>query len=153
MSSGISPISAARQGLRFDLKKSLEDRLQGQLGDRFKANPQAFEKILNEAGKIDLGKLDPKDLKDLEKLQQASEGLEAIFIKDILGRMRRSGFGEKPSPMEEQIKDWMDSTMAETASQSPAGMGLAKTIFLDSAQRVVNQAASGLPQATKENHV
>jgi Rod binding domain-containing protein len=137
--------------IRTDLRLALERRLQGQVEKSVKEQP--FSAILNESGSIDLERLSEKDKESLQKLQEASEGLEALFIKDLLGKMRRAGFGEKPDAMEEQIRDWMDEAIADNAAKSPAGVGIARTVFLDAATRVVNQAAAALPQIRKENHV
>jgi hypothetical protein len=87
---------------------------------------------------FDIDKLDDAKLHELKKLQKASEDFEAVFMKGLLSKMRQSAFSEEAGPMGNLAKDFMDQAIAESVAKSRSSVGIAKTVFVDMAQRVVN---------------
>jgi hypothetical protein len=52
--------------------------------------------------------------------------------------MRRTSMSEDTGPMGEMAKDFMDQAVAESVAQSRGSLGIAKTVFVEMAQRVVS---------------
>lgn len=136
-----------RPELRKDFQAELERKLEGWLGRP--GTPQRekveslVEGVLGEPDKdgvrhIDLSKLDTKKLGELKRLEKASEDFEAVFVKGMLSQMRRSSFAEKSGAMGDLAKDLMDQEVATSVAKSKTSIGIAKTVFVDMAQRVVN---------------
>jgi len=140
--------------LRADFKQTLERRLEGWLGrpgtpERAQLE-KAVDSLLTDPDKdgvrhLDLSKLDDKKTRDLQKLQKASQDFEAVFVKGLLAQMRKSSFAEDAGPMGDLAKDMMDQALSESLSQSQNSVGIAKTVFLEMAQRIVR--TSDLAQA------
>ena len=139
--------TAPRPELRKDFREELERRLEGWLGRP--GTPQRatveglVEGILGEpdaSGKrhVDLTKLQSEKLNELARLQKASEDFEAVFVKGMLSQMRRTSMSEDTGPMGEMAKDFMDQAVAESVAQSRGSLGIAKTVFVEMAQRVVS---------------
>lgn len=156
----------AREGkseaLRADFSRELETRLSGWLGrpgtERYENLKPMVQPYLRqdtsdlEALSLDLDKLPKESRDDLTKLQHAAEGIEAIFVKKLLAQMRNTTFSQKSTgPMADFAKDMMDQTLAEQASKGKASIGIAKMIFLDTAQPLV-RAAIAKTQAEKKGN-
>jgi hypothetical protein len=146
-SAGSQTAKAPRPELRKDFQTELERKLEGWLG--LPDTPQRakveglVEDMLgmpDEKGlrHFDLTKLDREKLHELKKLQKASEDFEAVFVKGLLSKMRRSSFSEESGPMGDLAKDFMDQAVAESVAKSHSSLGIAKTVFVEMAQRVVN---------------
>lgn len=132
------------RGLRADFAQALESRLQATLGMEGSEQRTRLEGVfapLMTDGRFDLSTLPKSAEKELLKLQKASEDFEAYFIKGLLAQMRSSSFSEEDSPMTGFAKETMDQAIADQAAQSPAGLGIARGIFLTMGDVVVRQAA------------
>lgn len=107
--------------------------------------PQRLRADFAEALEARLGQMKVEDLPDgqqkkLTELQQAAEGLESHFVKKILSQMRTgASFAEDAGPMGEYARDLMDQAIADQAAQS-SGFGIAKSVFLDLAERLARTA-------------
>lgn len=147
ISVGAVPAQAkAKASLREDFRKALEERLDGWLGkpgtERRAKIESTVSALLSEPSAdgrrtLDLDRISDEKKTELMKLQKASQDFEAIFVKGLLAQMRRSSFAEEPTPMAEIAKDMMDQAVAESVSRSGNSIGIAKTVFLDMAQRIV----------------
>lgn len=73
----------------------------------------------------------------LMRLQKASEGVEASFVKQLLETMKKSSWAEKKGPMGDLADDLMNQRLSESISQSPQTFGLARQVFLGSASQVL----------------
>ena len=144
---GAQTATKPRPQLRADFREELERKLEGWLGRP--GTPQRakveglVEGMLGEPDAkgvrhFDLNKLDEQKLYELHRLEKASEDFEAVFVKGLLSQMRRSSFAEKSGPMGDMAKDFMDQAVAESVSRSRDTIGIAKTVFIEMAQRVVN---------------
>ncbi len=165
------------RGLRPDFAAELETRLSGWIGqpgtDRYdqmtkmlahylEAKPQpggapgrepAAPRSASDGAEltVDLAKLPADAQKQLVRLQSAAEGIEAIFVKQLLSQMRRTSFGKTDTgPMADMAKDMMDQAVADSASTHGGGIGLARIVFLDTAQTLVRSAVAGAPAAGLE---
>jgi hypothetical protein len=146
-SAGAQTAKAPRPELRKDFQAELERKLEGWLGlpgtpQRAKVEGLVAEFLGDADAKgvkhFDINKLDDAKLHELKKLQKASEDFEAVFMKGLLSKMRQSAFSEEAGPMGNLAKDFMDQAIAESVAKSRSSVGIAKTVFVDMAQRVVN---------------
>jgi Rod binding domain-containing protein len=116
------------KALRSDFAQALEARLAGFAPEGASLTIQG----LPEAAKA-----------ELTRLQGAAEDLEAVFLKGLLGQMRRVRFADTDGgPMADLARDLMDQAMAESTARRAPGTGLAQTIFLQTAQAVVRRFAA-----------
>ena len=129
---------SATPKLRDDFKRELERQLSDLLGP---ADSPA-RKALEVEGELKLDNLPEQAQREIKKLADATEGLEAIFVQRLLNQMRRSSFAEKMDGMGGFARDLMDQTLAEQLSKSEPGMGIAKNIFVNAAPRIVREAAA-----------
>lgn len=138
-----------RVEVRSDFRHALEQKLEswlGRPGTPERARVENFvkhlmtEPDLRGVRHLDLSKLDDKKVAELKKLQKASEDFEAVFVKGLLAQMRKSSFSEDIGPMGDMAKDMMDQALAESLSKSQNSVGIAKTVFIDMAQRIVRTA-------------
>jgi|GEM_PF-2010115 len=144
-----------KPSLRADFAHELETRLTGWVGrpdsETFKNLKPVVEPCLKDDPQsknlsFDIDKLPEKSKDDLVKLQHAAEGIEAIFVKKLLSQMRSVTFNkDKGGPMAEFAKDMMDQTLAEQSAKGRSSLGIAKMIFLDSAQPLVRAAIAKSP--------
>lgn len=143
--SNMQPLKRIRPDYGTTLQRSLQT-LMGPAGTQQRA---AMEKALGalldgETGKVDLDRL-PQEAKDqLLKLQTAAEGFEAVFVKGLLGQMRRTSFSEESSAMGDFAKDTLDQALADQTSKSASSLGIGQTIFNSTAPRIVREAAAKL---------
>jgi hypothetical protein len=146
-SAGAQTAKAPRPELRKDFQAELERKLEGWLGlpdtpQRAKVEGLVADYLGEPDAKglrhFDLDKLDDAKLHELKKLQKASEDFEAVFMKGLLSKMRQTAFAEDSGPMGNLAKDFMDQAVAESVAKSRSSVGIAKTVFVDMAQRVVN---------------
>lgn len=134
--------------LRADFERELQNRITGWTGSAGSERSQALrpfiEGVLDASGeRIDVNKLPDQARADLAKLEHAAEGIESIFVKQLLAQMRSTSFSnEGKSQMSSFIKDMMDQTIADQASHGQSSIGIAKMVFLDSAQTLVRAALS-----------
>lgn len=147
----VSTLERQKPSIRADFKRELEARLTGWLGQPESERYSTLKPLVgpylkqdkgqDESPEIDIDKLPLKAQQDLEKLQGAAEGLEAIFVKKLLGEMRSVSFdSEKPGPMGDFAKDMIDQTVAEQSAKGRSSIGIARMVFLDSAQTMVRSA-------------
>lgn len=149
----------SHSGLRGDFAQALEVRLSGWLGDsdseRFARLKPLVGPFLSEgdAPRLSVEKLPKETLDQLVKLQRATEGIESIFVKQILGQLRQTTLGPKKSQMHDMALDMMDQAVADQAAKDRAGIGLAKSLFIDTAQTIVRSAVAqaGPPKETHDN--
>ncbi len=144
---GTKPTTMPRPELRKDFQVELERKLEGWLGipgtpERAKVE-SLVENVLGEPDDkgtrhIDLSRLDDQKLYELKRLEKASEDFEAVFVKGMLSQMRRSSFAEDSGQMGNLAKDFLDQEVATSVAKSKTSIGIAKTVFVDMAQRVVN---------------
>lgn len=138
---------APRPELRADFKHELERKLEGWLG--LPGTPQRakveslVEGMLGKPDAkgvrhFDLSNLSDEKLYELHRLQKACEDFETVFVKGMLSQMRRSSFAEKSGPMGDMAKDFLDQEVAASVSRSHNTIGIAKTVFVDMAQRAVS---------------
>lgn len=143
--------------IRPDFQRELEARLEGWLGqpgsERFENLKPLVSSYLKpeptsaKGSRVDLDKLPEKTKADLEKLEHAAEGMEAIFVKKLLSQMRSISFDKKgKSPMGDFAKDMMDQKVAEQAAKGQSSIGIARMVFLDTAQTMVRSAIAKPPQ-------
>ena len=147
-----SPLAKAQSaelhqdGLRSDFKGALERRLESWLGRPGSPERARVEKMVDRlltepdqrgVRHLDLSKLNDEKKAELKKLQKASEDFEAVFVKRLLTQMRKTSFSEDIGPMGDLAKDMMDQALAESLSRSRNSIGIAKTVFIDMAQRIV----------------
>ena len=137
---------SSRQRLDDSFKAELEGRINGWLGkpgtERRARIEEAVSALLTEPDlngvrKVAVDNLSETKMNELVKLQKASQDFEAIFVKGLLAQMRRSSLAEESTPMADLAKDMMDQAVAESVSRSNGSIGIAKTIFVDMAQRIV----------------
>lgn len=108
-------------------RKAMEQRVAPLLGEPDDSGVRRF----------DLASLGDEKVAELKRLEKAAEDFEAIFIKGLLTQMRRSSFAEKTEGMGEMATDLMDQAVAESVSRGKGSLGIAQTIFIDMAQRLV----------------
>jgi hypothetical protein len=144
-----------RLALRDDFRRALEAKIESFLGEKGSVRRTVLEAALPGLGgeSLDLNRLPDQAKRDLSRLQGAAEGLEAIFIKDLLSRVRQTSLGEAPSAMANLAKDLMDQAVAEQAAKGSAGLGIARTVFLSTAEPLVRAATTTEPMETSEEHV
>lgn len=138
--------------VRPDFQRELETRLKGWLGrpgsETYTTLRPMVEGHLKPSStaedlQFDLSSLPTKARTDLEKLQNAAEGLEAVFVKKLLGQMRSVSFDKhEKSPMGDFAKDLLDEKIAESAAKGRSSIGIAKMVFTDTAQQIVRSAIS-----------
>ncbi|HXH61800.1 MAG TPA: rod-binding protein [Fimbriimonadaceae bacterium] len=119
-----------------EYRAEMEKRVPGLLGE-----PDA-----NGDRHFDLAQLSDKKMAELKKLEKASQDFEAIFVKGLLSQMRKSSFAEKTDEMGDMAKDMMDQAVAESVSRGSSTLGIAKTIFMEMAQRVVKTEGAAQAQ-------
>ena len=135
-----------REGIRSDFQHALERKLESWLGRPGSPERARVEKMVGDlmtepdqrgVRHLDLSKLNDEKKAELKKLQKASEDFEAVFVKRLLSQMRKTSFSEDIGPMGDLAKDMMDQALAESLSRSQNSIGIAKTVFIDMAQRIV----------------
>ncbi len=138
-----------RLAIRGDFRAELEKRLTCALGKpgshQYESMTQALAGVLKpaesgEGPSIDLDLLSDKAKHDLNKLQGAAEGFEAIFVKNLFAQMQAASLSGESSPMGDMAKDMLNQTMAESAAKGSAPLGIAKTVFLSVADQAVRQS-------------
>lgn len=81
---------------------------------------------------------------ELDKLKQAAEGFEAIFLKNMLKTMRGpkqdAAFGGDSAGMS-TYRDMMDDALADSSAKG-GQLGIAKTLFESGGTLVLRQAMS-----------
>lgn len=112
------------QTLRADFKAQLERRL-GPL-----------------AQNIDWDNLPETATRELQRLQGAAESFEAMFLKDLIGKMR-TGLGGTSSTggYDALARETMDQAIAENVARTRGGLGIASSLFIGVATPIVRQAA------------
>ena len=152
--------TAPRPELREDFQAELERKLEGWLGRPGTPEREKVEGLVSGLlgepdakglRHFDLDKLDAQKLHELKRLERASEDFEAVFVKGLLSKMRRSSFAEETGPMGEMAKDLMDQAVAESVARSRTSIGIAKTVFVDMAQRVVSTRGLGATETGEPN--
>lgn len=92
-----------------------------------------FEQLPNSVKKALLG------------LQDASEQLEAIFVKDLLSKMRQSSMSTEDSMYSDLAREMFDEQIAKQISSSPNSFGLAKSVFRQNALDTLRRSISSDP--------
>lgn len=149
--------SPPSKSLRDDFAHELETRMSGWMGEKGTEKRAFLEKAANaylnpDKSGIDLTKLPKRTQEDLAKLQSAAEGIEAIFVKKLLSQMRSVSFlDEKSGPMADFAKDMMDQAIAEQSAKGHSTVGIARLVFLDTAQTMVRTAISNSAPETQHD--
>jgi hypothetical protein len=144
---GTPTTAVPRPSIRADFKQELERKLEGWLG--LPGTPQRakveslVEGMLTEPDAqgvrhFNLDNLSKEKQFELQKLQKACEDFETVFVKGLLSQMRRTSFAEETGPMGQMAKDFLDQEVAASVSRSRNTIGIAKTVFIDMAQRAVS---------------
>lgn len=141
------PAKADALRVRPDFERVLQQRLGPSLGDlaqppatEVQANlRRAFEPVLQD-GRLDTARLPETQLKELKKLQTASEQFESHFVKGLLAKMRATAFGQSDSAMTQFAKDTLDQAVANSTAQGQASLGIAKQVFSAMGETIVRQA-------------
>ena len=95
--------------------------------------------ILRQPGQAALKQ--PEANPDMERMQQAAEGFEGLFLQQMMKAGRAASLGDDllGGTGTERMQDMLDTTLSETAS-SRAGLGLADAIVRQFAPYVPNKA-------------
>lgn len=110
-----------------------ETSLKSKLGEKLDA--------ISTDGKFDLSKLSKEDLRELKRLEKASEDFEAHFIKGLMAQMRKVKFSnEQESGMGEFARETMDQAIAESASKGGSSIGIGRTVFLSMGDLLAKRA-------------
>jgi Rod binding domain-containing protein len=110
------------------------------IGAQLSALREDFVHALEARTSVKFAELPDEKKAELAKLQGSAESFEAIFVKGLLDQMRRVRFAESPSPVREMAEDMAHQAMAEQAARGRPGLGLARLVFLDTAQSIVRTA-------------
>jgi Rod binding domain-containing protein len=109
---------------------------------------QDFQRALESQAHVGFDSL-PKDQQArLLKLQTAAENFEAIFVKGLLDQARRVRFAEPPSAVRDMAEEMACQAMAEQVARNRPGIGLAKLVFVETAQSIVK---SSHPTGTRDH--
>ncbi len=128
-------ITNGANGLQVDLRGRKLLELPGK--EKF----ELFEKDLSE-----------KAAKELEKLGEATQKIEGIFVKDLLKQMLPKGFGGEGQMGDFARENFMNA-VADIASKN-GGFGVAKMLHQNLANSIYRQEAARLlarPEDSKEN--
>ncbi|MBS1713400.1 MAG: hypothetical protein JST30_03600 [Armatimonadetes bacterium] len=141
--------------LRPEFRRLLEQRLNGWVGEAGSERRRTVAKqagpYLDERGGFDLETLPEGTKRELAKLEKASEGIEAIFVRQLLAQMRRISYDGKPkNGMSQFATDTMDQAVADQTSKGRSSIGIAQIVFLDNAQNLVKSAVAAASQARSE---
>lgn len=87
---------------------------------------------------------------ELGRLKKATEQVEAIFVKDLLGRMRKGlGTEQKQDPMADLARDMMDQAIADEFGRTSA-LGIGSLLYKNLSEAYLrNQAASSETDETR----
>lgn len=98
--------------------------------------------------RLTLANLGADARRELGRLQEASEKLEAVMVKQMLAQMRRS-VPQSPldGPMGDLAKDMLDQAMSEHLAQT-GSVGIATMLFDQLSQRLLQQEAARAAQST-----
>lgn len=140
--------------LRPEFQKLLEQRLNGWVGEAGSERRRTVVKqagpYLDQEGKFDLDSLPSETKAELVKLEKASEGIEAIFVRQLLAQMRRISFdGHPKSGMSQFATDTMDQAVADQTAKGRSSIGIAQIVFIDNAQNLVKSAAAASQARTE----
>ncbi len=101
-----------------------------------KLNPSLSKPISPQVQKEELSE---KAQLELKKLKDTSQQVEAIFIKDLLSKMRQISLtGEHPTGMSELAWDLFDQTVSKTLSEKDS-FGLSKIIYEKHSLQIIQQ--------------
>ena len=131
-----------RAGLRPDLAQALKTDFRKSLGMPGSEQRARLESVFNDVmtnGDLDVSKLSKKTTRDLQKLEEASEGFESFFVKKLLAQMRAT-MNKGEGQMMTFARDTMDDAVAKAASEGQGSIGIAKTVFLAQGLRIVQTA-------------
>ncbi|MFM9872237.1 MAG: rod-binding protein [Fimbriimonadaceae bacterium] len=143
--------------IRPDFAKGLQAELHQKLGKKGTETRDRMEKIYDSIltnGELDIEKLPKEAVRDIKKLQDASEQFEAFYVKKMLAQMRATTFSKDKSPMMDFAKETMDDAISSEMAKGQGSMGIAKTVFLSQGLRLVQQSvappsANATPSTTK----
>jgi hypothetical protein len=104
--------------------------------------PVANTKTRDPKAPLTVSDLDEKGQAEMAKLKKASEQIESIFVKDLLGQMRRGvGAQEKGDPMGEMGRDMMDQAVADDFGRT-GGLGIGKLLYKTLSENFLRQEAA-----------
>ena len=107
-----------------------------------KLNPSLSKPISPQVQKEELSE---KAQLELKKLKDTSQQVEAIFIKDLLSKMRQISLtGEHPTGMSELAWDLFDQTISKTLSEKDS-FGLSKMIYEKNFQKMIQEDKAKRP--------
>lgn len=131
--------------VRPDFVKGLQVELRQKLGMKGTETRDRMEKIYDSIltnGELDMEKMPKEAVRDIKKLQEASEQFEAFYVKKMLSQMRATTFSKDKSPMMDFAKESMDDAISGEMARGQGSMGIAKTVFLSQGMRLVQQAVA-----------
>jgi Rod binding domain-containing protein len=73
----------------------------------------------------------------LGKLKKATQDLEALMLKDLIGKMRAGTTANKPDPMKQLAHEMFDEQLAASVSQT-GRVGIASVVFNRLSSQIVN---------------
>ena len=91
----------------------------------------------------------PTQSAEREELAQAAKAFEAIFVRNLIGKMRSTGFGDQltGSQAVDQFREMSDARMADDMAEK-GGLGIAQ-MLLDQLDRREAAEAAANGTATK----
>lgn len=147
-----APRPAAQQEFGNVLRSTMQNILQSEVRAWLNSGEESVDTARREIlglsagnGQFDIDSL-PQSARDaLVGLQEASEQLEAIFVKDLLGRMRKSSLSGEESMYSDLAREMFDEQIAKQIASSPNSFGLAKGVFRQNALDTLRRSVSSAP--------
>jgi Rod binding domain-containing protein len=136
-------INSVSPKIRPDFAKGLQAELRQKLGVKGSETRERMEKIYDSIltnGELDVEKLPKEAVRDIKKLQEASEQFEAFYVKKMLSQMRATTFSKDKSQMMDFAKETMDDAISNEMAKGQGSMGIAKTVFLSQGLRLVQKS-------------
>lgn len=148
--SGNPPAQAAdfKGALRGAMQQVLKNEVEAWLNTGDETIDKTRAELLNVQGGRGSFKFEqlPNSVKEaLLGLQDASEQLEAIFVKDLLSKMRKSSMSTEDSMYSDLAREMFDEQIAKQISSSPNSFGLAKSVFRQNALDTLRRSISADP--------
>ncbi len=136
-------INSVSAKIRPDFVKGLQAELRQKLGAKGSDVRDRMEKVYDSIltnGELDVEKLPKESVRDIKKLQEASEQFEAFYVKKMLAQMRATTFSKDKSQMMDFAKETMDDAISSEMAKGQGSVGIGKTVFLSQGLRLVQQA-------------
>lgn len=136
-------INSVSPKIRPDFVKGLQAELRQKLGAKGSDTRERMEKVYDSIltnGELDVEKLPKEAVRDIKKLQDASEQFEAFYVKKMLTQMRATTFSKDKSQMMDFARETMDDAISSEMAKGQGSVGIGKTVFLSQGVRLVQQS-------------